>query len=85
MSRAALTNAANASWGVRALNSGAKMLEWNIFESRWCGVNVRFQERCVISWETTHQRVRSEGERRTTSPVGMPVLSRGRKASKSSK
>ena len=84
MSRVALTNAANANWGVRALNRRAEMLEQNLFESRGRGVDVRIQERCVVSWETT-QRVESEGERGTTSPVGMPVLSRGRKASKISK
>ena len=84
MRRAALTNAANANWGVWALNRGAKMLEEDVFESRGRGFFVRVQERGVIGGETT-QREFPKVKRRTTSPVGMPALSRGRKASKSSK
>ena len=81
---AALPNAANANWGIRALNRGAKILEEDVFESSGRGLNVRVQERGVVGRETT-QRVNPEGERQTTNPVGAPVLSRVREASKSSK
>jgi hypothetical protein len=82
--RVALTNAADASWFVWAVNKGAKMLEEDVFESRGRGFFVRVQERGVIGGETT-QREFPKVKRWTTSPVGVPELSRGRKASKSSK
>ena len=60
------------------------MLEVDVLESSWHGFSVGVQERGVIRQETT-QRVNPEGERRTKSPVGAPVLSLGRNTCKSSK
>ena len=81
----AFTSAADASWGVRSLNRGTKVLELDVFESRGRGFSIRgVQERGIIRREST-QRVSSEGKTRTASPVDVPVLSHGRKASKSSK
>jgi hypothetical protein len=82
--RVALINVSNADWGVRAMNRGANMLEEDVFESSGRSFDVRDQEGGVVGGKTT-QREFPKGERRTTSPVGMPILSRGRKASKSSK
>ena len=80
----ALLKTANTSWGVGAVDRGANMLEKDVFESSRRSFDVRVQEGNVISRETT-ERGFPEGERCATSPVGMPILSRGRKASKSSK
>ena len=78
-------SATDANWGIRALNRGTKKLEEDVFESIWRGFSLRVQERGVIGRRGTTQRVSPGGKRRTASPVGVPVLSRGRKASRSSK
>jgi len=66
------------------MNRGAKMLEEEVLKSHGRGFDIRVQERGIVGRETT-QRKFPKVKRRTTSPFGVPELSCGRKASKSSK
>jgi hypothetical protein len=81
--RVAFTNDTNAGGGVGTKDRRAKMLEEDVFESRGRGFDVRVQIKGVIGGKPTQSEF-PEVKEGSTSPVGVPELSRGGKASRSS-